>query len=223
MKKGGLVFNLIILLVWGCQKQEVRLPLIPLAGMTEIQNHSSIWIFYKEQNTDTLAILNKNNKILNTHWIFNIDKRLKMKDVVPHLKTLQEDRNKDSMHKKEGMLNYFSYADTALDQISLTPFYPVTFIELTEVFEHKEDESDPVCLVDVEILNNALKVNEEIMDLTALKSVLEHLEGCDSLTEPVVRLKYHHNTQYQHYLETKVFLSANSIPTLRQEYIFTIK
>lgn len=223
MKKGALVYILIILLSYGCQKQEVKLPLVPIAGITEIQNHSSIWIFYKEQNADTLAILNKNNKILNTHWIFNIDKRLKMKNVVPHLKALQENRNKDSMHKKEGMLNYFSYADTALNQISLSPFDPVTFVEDLVDFEKEQEGSDDMCFVDVEILNSSLKINEKIIDLTDLKSSLELLEGCDSLTAPVVRLKYHHNTDYQHYLETKVYLSANSIPTVQKEYIFTVK
>jgi hypothetical protein len=223
MKKGAFACILIILLSWSCQKQEVKLPLIPIAGITEIQNHSSIWIFYKEQNADTLAILNKNNKILNTHWIFNIDKRLKMKHVIPHLRALQENRNKDSMHKKEGMLNYFSYADTALNQISLTPFDPVTFVEDAVDFENEQKGSDNICLVDVEILNSALKVNEKIIDLTDLKSSLELLEGCDSLTGPVIRLKYNHNTEYQDYLETKVYLSSHSIPTVQKEYIFTVK
>lgn len=223
MKKRLLVFKLVILLGWGCQKQEVQLPLIPVAGITEIQNHSSIWIFYKEQHADTLAILNKNNKILNTHWIFNIDKRLTMKNVVPHLKTMQESRNKDSMHKKEGMLNYFSYADTALNQVSLTPFLPVTFVEDPEDFDADQEDLGKICLVDVEILNAGLRINERTIDLAALKSAPELLKGCDSLMTPFVRLKYHHNTRYQHYLETKVYLSAHGIPVLQKEYLFTVK
>ena len=87
----------------------MQLPIIEIAGITEIQNHSSIWIFYDEQEGDETAILNKNNKIINTHWIFNIDKRLTMKTVVPHLSAMQENRDKDSMHKKGDMLGNFLF------------------------------------------------------------------------------------------------------------------
>ena len=223
MIKKCIPFCLLIIFAIGCQKQQVQLPLIEIPGITEIQNHSSIWIFYKIQNEDTLAILNKNNKILNTHWIFNVDKRLQMKDVIPHFIALQENRNKDSMHKKEGMLNYFSYADTSLEQISLTPFLPVTFIDLEDDDPVKEEGRDQPFQVSVEISNDFIKLNDKIIDLEALEKEIALLGANDSITKPVIRLIYNQNTQYQYYLQTKVYLSSNDIATLPVEYIFNVK
>ncbi len=223
MIKKCIAFCLLIVFAIACRKQQVQLPLIGIAGITEIQNHSSIWIFYKSQNKDTLAILNKNNKILNTHWIFNVDKRLQMKDVIPHFKAMQENRNKDSMHKKEGMLNYFSYADTTLEQISLTPFLPVTFIDLEDDATVQDEGQDLPFHVWVEISNDFIKLNDKIIVLEALEKEIALLGASDTITKPVVRLIYNQNTQYQYYLQTKVYLSSNDIDTLPVEYIFNVK
>lgn len=223
MIKKCIPFCLLIIFAIACQKQQVQLPLIHIPGITEIQNHSSIWIFYKTQNDDTLAVLNKNNKILNTHWIFNVDKRLQMKDVIPHFIAMQENRNKDSMHKKEGMLNYFSYADTSLEQISLTPFLPVTFIDLEDDDPIQEEGRDQTFHVSVEISNDFIKLNDKIIVLEALEKEIALLGASDSLTKPVIRLLYNQNTQFQYYLQTKVYLSSHDIPTLPMEYIFNVK
>lgn len=223
MVKKCIAFYLLVIFAIGCQKQQVQLPLINIPGITEIQNHSSIWIFYKTQNKDTLAVLNKNNKILNTHWIFNVDRRLQMKDVVPHFIAMQENRNKDSMHKKEGMLNYFSYADTALEQISLTPFLPVTFIDLEDVVNVQEERRDQPSHISLEISNDFIKLNDKIIALEALEKEIALLGTSDSITKPAVRLIYNENTQYQHYLQTKVYLSFTDIATLQREYIFSVK
>jgi len=223
MIKKCIAFCLLIVFAIACQKQQVQLALIQIPGITEIQNHSSIWIFYKAQNEDTLAVLNKNNKILNTHWIFNVDRRLQMKDVIPHFKAMQENRNKDSMHKKEGMLNYFSYADTTLEQISLSPFLPVTFIDLEDDDTVQAEGRDQPFHVSVEISNDFIKLNDKIIVLEALEKEIDLLEASDSITKPVVRLIYNQNTQYQYYLQTKVYLHYNDIATLPTEYIFNVK
>ena len=223
MIKKCIAYYLLIIFAIACQKQEVQLPIIQIQGITEIQNHSSIWIFYKSQNKDTLAILNKNNKILNTHWIFNVDKRLQMKNIIPHFIAMQENRNKDSMHKKEGMLNYFSYADTTLDQISLTPFLPVTFIDLEDDDTVQETSTDQAFHVSVEISNDFIKLNDKIIVLEALENEIALLAPNDSITKPVVKLIYNQNTQYQYYLQTKAYLHFNDIATLPVEYIFNVK
>lgn len=220
MKKITIVFSFLIIFVLGCQKQEVQLPIIEIAGITEIQNHSSIWIFYDEQEGDEKAILNKNNKIINTHWIFNIDKRLTMKAVVPHLGAMQENRDKDSMHKKGDLLSYFSYADASLNQISLSPFQTIVFTE-------QEDEFDDITPIEdtylsmLEISNEFVKLNDKIIDLHDLRAELESTQEGSKVKTSLVRLKYHESTDFQSYLQTKVYLSAHSIPTVEVEYMFS--
>ena len=220
MKLIRISFLMLLVFLMSCQKKEVQLPVIRIPGITEIQNHSSIWIFFMEQNGDTLAILNKGNKILNTHWIFNIDKRLPMKKVVPHLLEMQENKNKDSMHKKEGMLNYFSYADTAREQISLTLFSPINFVE--KIPEYEGSELPDSCLTEIEILGDSIKVKDKIIELSGLNSLLSE-QACDSTKAPSVRLMYHESLAFQYYLKARVFLSNSEISCDTTEYIFTVK
>lgn len=215
-----IAYLMLLVFLMGCQKKEIQLPVIQIPGITEIQNHSSIWIFFKEQNGDTLAILNKGNKILNTHWIFNIDRRLPMKRVVPHLIEMQENKNKDSMHKKEGMLNYFSYADTAREQISLALFSRINFVG--KIPEHDGSELQDPCLTEIEIIGDSVKVKDRIIELSGLNSLLSE-QACDSTKTPSVRLTYRESLAFQYYLQARVYLSNSGISCDTTEYIFTVK
>ena len=127
MNKKIIIFLLLLTGITACKKQEIQLPLINSPGLSEIQNHSSIWIFRDSTENGVVPRLNKNNKIINTHWIFHIDKRLPMKDIVPLLIKMQEDKNKPSMHKKGNMESYFSYANLSGKKISLFSFTETNF------------------------------------------------------------------------------------------------
>ena len=124
--------GLVFLFLSGCGKKELLLPLVAVDGISETQNHSSIWMFYSTTESDTLAVLNKNNKLLNTNWIYNIDRRLQMKHIIPHLEALQANREKPSVHKKEGMENFFSFANIENERISLVPFSQIVFVKHSE-------------------------------------------------------------------------------------------
>lgn len=78
-KKYFLIIAFFSIIFMSCSKKSVQLPLIDSDGISDIYNHSSIWLFFEENENDTLAVLNKNNKVINTQWIFNIDRRLTMK------------------------------------------------------------------------------------------------------------------------------------------------
>ncbi len=220
MKPIHIAFLMLLAFLSSCQNKEVQLPVIQIPGITEIQNHSSIWIFFKEQNGDTIAILNKANKILNTHWIFNIDKRLPMKKVAPCLIEMQHNRNKDSMHKKEGMLNYFSYADTAQNQISLTLFSQTNFVD--KMPENKGPEFNDSCMTEIQILGDSIKIKNRYIALSELYSFLAE-QVCDGTKTPSVRLTYPESLAFQYYLQARVYLSKNGISCDSTEYIFTVK
>ena len=207
-------------LISSCQKKPVQLPLIDIPGLSEIQNHSSVWIFMEDQNGESIAKLNKNNKILNTHWIFNIDKRLSMGQVIPLLQEMQENRNKDSMHKKEGMNNYFSYANTATKKISLSPFPQTTFIS-TET--NSIDKKDDACVYQLEIWGDQIRLEHEAILLDQLLFALENLDDCRPEEKRKVLLIYDAETTYQDYLRTKVFLHQTGIACDSIEYVFNVK
>ena len=211
------------LVLSGCKKKEVQLPLIDIPGISEIQNHSSIWVFLEKENGNSSARLNKNNKILNTHWIFNIDRSLKMRDVVPILIEMQENRNKDSMHKKEGMLNYFSYADTYSKKISLTPFEATSYTIVSSASDTIASLSEIPCTAVLEILEDQVRLNNKLIPIASLADEFSHILYCDDEDPFKVILLYTDQIPYQDYLETKVYLNKNRITCDSTEYLYSVK
>lgn len=223
MRIRGAIFKglAVLLLLAACQKKEVQLPLIDLPGISEIQNHSSIWVFMKNDRGTKSADLNKNNKIINTHWIYNIDRRLSMKEVVPVLIKMQQNKYKDSMHKKGGMKSYFSYADTESKSISLLLFPRTKFVsDSTQLIE--EFEQRP-CSMIIELLEDEVLMNGRSYPLYEIPDMLAKQAECEQRESLQVLLKYQEETLYQTYLETKVYLNANDIRCDSIEYFDTVK
>jgi hypothetical protein len=117
-------FTLIIvfLLVSCGDKKDVLLPKSNLTIVKDVQDHSPIYIFFKIRGKDTIAEVNRKNSIISTNWIFNIDKRLPLKLVIPEVMKLQEKKRGDSAHKNEKAENYYSYADSIGKNLAFLPF-----------------------------------------------------------------------------------------------------
>jgi hypothetical protein len=217
IKRYFLFFLVPLMFVTACSKKSVQLPLIEAPGLTDIQNHSSIWIFMETREGDTLAAMNKNNKILNTHWIFNIDRRLNMEQVVPFLVQMQENRNKDSMHKKEGMENYFSYADPSSEKIRLFPFTKTTYNT-----SFNEPDS-PDCIAPLYLTRSSIHFKERNFDYDSIGSITKILDSCRDDDVMKVRLILDGKATFQNYLRTKVELFSNGVPCDPVEYIHSVK
>ncbi len=223
VKLSHLIYCALFFLIFACQKKEVQLPLIDISGISEIQNHSSIWVFMVNKNGNTIADLNKNNKILNTHWIYNIDRRLNMKTVVPVLIEMQKNKNKDSMHKKKGMKSYFSYADTKSKAISLLQFPQTNFVKLSGSTSFKDEFDEQNCAVRIQLLEDGIAINSINYPLSSLLLALKNEQLCEDEENLTVVLMYDEKTSYQSYLQAKVYLHANEIPCETIEYLYTVK
>lgn len=112
--------------LFSCKQEEVMLPKSDVSVMSDLQDHSPIYFFFRTEENDTLAELNQNNKIGTTNWIFNIDKRLPLHTIIPEIAKLQQ-KKKDGMHKKEGTINVYSYADTLHQNLAFLPFTDVKY------------------------------------------------------------------------------------------------
>ena len=218
-----LYFLIFVLLLVSCNNKNVQLPLIETDGIKEIQNHSSIWIFYKRDKKGTSAVLNKNNKLLNTHWIYNIDRRLTMDKIVPILEEMQANRNKKSLHKVEGMLNYFSYANTLSENISLIKFDSISFIVQEKNIEIISFENPEKSFIHLEITNDENLINKKRTDPDQLQYRLDEIISKDTLTSPKIILQYPGDLSYQNYLSVKALLSELRLEVDMNEYIYTIK
>lgn len=126
-----ILISILFLSLFSCKQEEVLLPKSNVSAITEIYDHSPIYMFYREEGKDTLAEVNTKNKIGTTNWIFNIDRRLPLHAVIPEIANLQ-DKKKNGMHKKEGTINVFSYADSLHQNLAFLPFTDVQYFYDTE-------------------------------------------------------------------------------------------
>ncbi|QOG01524.1 hypothetical protein [Flavobacterium sp. MDT1-60] len=122
-------FTLIIaLLLFSCgKKKDVLLPKSNVTIVKDVQDHSPIYIFFKTEGKDTIAEVNRKNSIISTNWIFNIDKRLPLKLVIPEVMKLQEKKRGEKAHKNEKAENYYSYADSVGKNLAFLPFTKVYY------------------------------------------------------------------------------------------------
>ena len=119
---------IIAFLLFSCgKKEDVLLPKSNVSIVKDVQDHSPIYIFFKTEGKDTIADLNRKSAIISTNWIFNIDKRLPLKMVIPQVIKMQEKKRADSAHKNENAENYYSYADSIGKNLAFLPFTKVYY------------------------------------------------------------------------------------------------
>ncbi|MDO5981544.1 hypothetical protein [Flavivirga spongiicola] len=126
MKKIYILFVCII--VFSCGNEKViLLPEINHSDITEINDVSPAYLFYDKTKKDSIE-LNRKNLISTTNWLINVDKRLTLKQAIPHIKFLQ-DKKQNSSHKNKDAKNYFTCNDTSRKNLG--------FIEFTNVVYHE--------------------------------------------------------------------------------------
>lgn len=120
--------SLILLFVlFSCGKDAtILLPKSDISIVKDIQDYSSIYLFFKTKGKDTLVEVNRKNSISSTNWIFHIDKRLPLCLVVPEIIKLQAKKER-SAHKSETSENYFSYSDSIHKNLAFMSFTKVKY------------------------------------------------------------------------------------------------
>ena len=129
-------FYLIILIgCFSCNNERVlQLPEIEHAEVTEVLDVSPAYIFYDETQPDS-AFLNRKNLISTTNWLVNVDKRLILKQAMPHIIFLQDKRRNAELHKNEEAQNYYTCNDTAIRNLGFIEFTNVNY----EIISIKKD------------------------------------------------------------------------------------
>lgn len=120
--------SLILLFVlFSCGKDAtILLPKSDISIVKDIQDYSSIYLFFKTKGKDTLVEVNRKNSISSTNWIFHIDKRLPLRLVVPEIIKLQA-KKEGSAHKSETSENYYSYSDSLHKNLAFIPFTKINY------------------------------------------------------------------------------------------------
>ncbi|VAV82607.1 hypothetical protein MNBD_BACTEROID02-1917 [hydrothermal vent metagenome] len=210
----------VILLLTSCNKKTVLLPETDTKEITEILDVSPIYIFYDETKPDSTDF-NRKNMISTTNWLVNIDKRLMLKQILPHLQYLQEKRNKDGMHKNENAKNYFTCFNPEIQNLA--------FIEFTDLaFHDKSSEkyfSENSIVIDFNTDNEIIILNPNTNKII-LKTVTDYL--LNSIEEVVtlgniIYLNFNKNLSFQDYITYKsllLHLDRNNVTISNDEFIY---
>lgn len=112
-----------VLVLFSCsEKKEILLPKTDVTVVKTVSDISKIDFFFKTENNDTLADINKNAIITTTNWVFNVDKRLPLKTILPDIIKLQEKKIKKKSDEDLPKDNFYSYADSIGKNLAFLPF-----------------------------------------------------------------------------------------------------
>lgn len=145
--KNYITLLLTFCLVVSCSDREVQLPHTTNNDITEVIDVSPIYMFYDETKSDSVDF-NRRNMISTTNWLVNIDKRLTLKQILPHLQYLQEKRHGDGMHTNENAKNYFTCFNPETKNLAFIEFTKTIYSKERWEEKHKENEKVYVRIYD---------------------------------------------------------------------------
>ena len=221
MKKLLIAFCLLVLCACGKEKS-VLLPEIQNTKITEITDVSPAYLFYDETKPDSLE-LNKNNLIISTNWLVNVDKRLTLKQVIPSIIKLQE-KKRNSDHKNKNARNYFTCNATSIKNLGFVDFTDV-------VYDYEREDEDGKIEPENTIFIVVLNLNKIIvypLDKDDFETNTNDFETNLKESLPInnekvnVKLSFNEILSFQDYITLKYKLSQLNLENTtinNQEYI----
>lgn len=210
------------------EEKTVILPEINQSKLTEIHDVSAGYLFYDETKKDSVA-LNRKNLISTTNWLINVDKRLTLKQAIPHIKYLQNKKD-DSSHKKEGIKNYFTCHDTSKNNLGFIEFTNIVYIETDFLTFSKINNSLDFHQIHIKFLLNGSVVitlnseNPVVINsntLSFLNDINTRIQNKQNASK--VLLSFDKNMSFQAYITVKDLLISNkneSILILNTQFIY---
>lgn len=202
----NVVYVFLVLMLVSCSNKEVLLPQVDRTIVTTVEDHSPIYMFFETKEKDTLIDLNRKNSISSTNWIFNIDKRLPLKLVIPEVIKMQAKKS-GSMHNNAESQNYFSYSDSIHKKLAFVPFTKVVY---------KLDK--PKSGVNVYFSKNRILVDSVEVKRDSLEIYLNKLP--ENLSNNI-NFCFDKNDSYGNYIKNVVFIKNIEIELIKpEEFIF---
>ncbi|SFZ92402.1 hypothetical protein SAMN05428642_102703 [Flaviramulus basaltis] len=220
----------LLLIIFSCGNEKtIQLPEINHSEITEINDVSAAYLFYDETKKDSVE-LNRKNLISTTNWLVNVDKRLTLKQVIPHIKFLQ-DKKKNSSHKNENAKNYFTCNDTSRSNLGFIEFTDVVYHEGFS-FNYLSKTSHIPTTKRVNIIcssSEKIEIHFFIDNITSITtSETELLNTIKQILKDIneeveIILEFRETSTFQTYIKVKSQLSkipTESISILKDEFIY---
>lgn len=200
---------IVLFILMSCgNKEDILLPKSDKTIVSNIEDHSPIYIFFRTNDKDTLAEVNRKNSIITTNWIFNIDKRLPLRIVIPEVMKLQDKKRKEKAHKNEKAKNYYSYADSIGKNMAFIPF--------TKVFYKMEKPIGTIIYFDK---NNEILIENNVIKREKIKEMFTTILP-KKLANNFIFM-FDKNMSYGMYIQNKVFIESLKLKIMnKEEYIY---
>lgn len=195
-----IIFLSLFAVFTACSNKEVLLPEAEITVVKNVDNLSPVYIFFEKNGNDTLADLNRKNTITSTNYIFNIDKRLPMRLVVPEVNFVLK-KKEASPHKSETAQNYFSYSDTKARNLAFLN------MQLVHLKQGKYEENFPVQVSKT----GAIQIQGKPI---AMDKVMAYLAQLPSEKPIKPQFQFDHNITYGDYLKFRIAVSQWKFPAL---------
>lgn len=221
-----IVLILLTAFSFSCAERELQLPVTTANDIKEILDVSPIYMFYDEA-TDSIYF-NRKNMISTTNWLVNIDKRLTLKQILPHLQYLQEKRRGDGMHKNENAKNYFTCFNEDTKNLSFIEFTNIEYNESSSIdyVSKISDANIPKTIIaievkstdDITIVNPSSENNTSKSNISSLLSDIKQLNNEDYL----IYLNFGLSLNFQDYIAIKsklLEIDFDSIHISEKEFI----
>lgn len=210
MKK--IYFLGVCFLLLSCNNKEVLLPKGGETIISDVQDHSPIYFFFKTEDKDTLIEVNKKNAISSTNWLFNIDKRLPLKLVIPEIKKLQK-KKKESAHESGATENHFTYMDSVMKTLAFLPFTDLSF---------KYEKPDIHILHFYFDKNDLVHFNDLVFSKNQLQDFINKLPINE---QKRINFSFDKSMSFEQYIQTKILIWNLKIPyyalkSYHKEYIY---
>ncbi|MFD0861845.1 hypothetical protein ACFQ1M_06475 [Sungkyunkwania multivorans] len=172
---------------------------------------SPIYFFYDDHSSDTMVV-NENNRISTTNWIFHIDKRLPLRTVIPEVIRFQEKRKKASLHKNESARNYFSVNDTVTKSLGFIDFTQQIYLRdsLFSKFYIKERPDQHMSYFNVTVnykLGDSITVDGNTIERNELESFLkEYIDFSAEGKSALVYLNFDQRLDFQTFLTNTLMM-----------------
>lgn len=214
MNKFLLLFTVLVLFSCG-EKKEILLPKADVTVVKTVSDISKIDFFFKTENKDTIAAINKNAIITTTNWVFNIDKRLPLQTILPDIIKLQEKKLKKKSDEDLPKDNFYSYADSIGKNLAFLPFTHVTYI----LGNYSVNKSEGILVIQFD-KNNKMTCNGTLISEKELDSYIRTNFKDKKMK---VCLVFDKNLSFGEYLSDKILFTKLLYPNLifdGTEYVF---
>jgi biopolymer transport protein ExbD len=221
-----IVLILLTAFSFSCAERELQLPVTTANDIKEILDVSPIYMFYDEA-TDSIYF-NRKNMISTTNWLVNIDKRLTLKQILPHVQYLQEKRRGYGMHKNENAKNYFTCFNEDTKNLSFIEFTNIEYNESSSIdyVSKISDANIPKTIIaikvkstdDITIVNPSSENNTSKSNISSLLSDIKQLNNEDYL----IYLNFGLSLNFQDYIAIKsklLEIDFDSIHISEKEFI----